>query len=214
MNTEPNHDEVIDQVLAALRRAAPPEGMEARIAARIAGETASPAPGRRRLASLTPSAAWWRGAIAGGVAATLLLSAAAFIRTQFKAFETQAHVTVKKVFDARQATTKALSPDMVQVNQSQSAACPAPAVRRVRIAIASYMPPSLPIASFAPSHPPPVLPPTTQERELLQVARTVDPKILASLNPESQARLEAEDREQFNKFFAAPPAPQSTNANQ
>ena len=211
MNTEPNHDEAIDKVLAALRRAAPPEGLETRIASRIARESASPAPARRRLPSLAPSAAWWRGAIAGAAAATLRLSATALVQHGSKAARRMPHDAERISVGQQQITPASLSPNTAQVTGSHSAPCPTPAIRRVRTDIPASTPPSPHYASFAPSHPLPVLPPTTQERELLQVARTADPKMLASVNPESQAKLEAEDREQFNKFFAAPP---STNANQ
>jgi hypothetical protein len=62
-------------------------------------------------------------------------------------------------------------------------------------------------ASFAPSHPAPVLPLTAEERALARLARTADPKLLAALSPETQARVEAQEADNYNKFFAPPPAP-------
>ena len=65
MDTDHNqHDEAIDKVLTALRDAAPPQGMEARIAQRLA-QTPSPAPAsafgwRALFTSSAMAATWWR----------------------------------------------------------------------------------------------------------------------------------------------------------
>jgi hypothetical protein len=71
----------------------------------------------------------------------------------------------------------------------------------------------MPSTSFAPSHPAPVLPLTAQERALVRLAQTADPKLLASLTPETQAKLEAQEADDYNKFFAPPPAPPMTDVN-
>ena len=42
---------------------------------------------------------------------------------------------------------------------------------------------------------------TSQERGLIQLVRTADPQQLASMSSEAQARLKAQDAEQFDKFF-------------
>jgi hypothetical protein len=52
-----------------------------------------------------------------------------------------------------------------------------------------------------------VLPLTAQERALIELARTADPKMLVALSPETQAKVEAQEEDNFNKFFAPPPAP-------
>jgi hypothetical protein len=57
------------------------------------------------------------------------------------------------------------------------------------------------------SHPIPSSPLTTQERELIRLAQTTDPKVLATMNSEHQAQLEAENAAQFEKFFTPPPRP-------
>jgi hypothetical protein len=62
-------------------------------------------------------------------------------------------------------------------------------------------------ASFAPSHPAPVLPLTAQERALVRLVQTADPKLLAALSPETQARVDAQEADNYNKFFAPAPAP-------
>jgi hypothetical protein len=62
-------------------------------------------------------------------------------------------------------------------------------------------------ASEAPSHPAPVQPLTEQERALIQLAQNADPKLLAALSPETQARIEAQEADNYNKFFTPPTAP-------
>jgi hypothetical protein len=80
-------------------------------------------------------------------------------------------------------------------------------------AVPIYRAESLPSASFAPSHPAPVQPLTAQERALIQLARTADPRLLASLTPETQAKVAAQQADDYNKFFAPPPAPPTTDVN-
>jgi hypothetical protein len=48
---------------------------------------------------------------------------------------------------------------------------------------------------------------TDQERELARLAQTADPRLLTALAPETQAKLDAQETDNFNKFFAPPPAP-------
>jgi hypothetical protein len=42
---------------------------------------------------------------------------------------------------------------------------------------------------------------------LARLAQTADPRLLAALAPETQAKLDAQETDNFNKFFAPPPAP-------
>jgi hypothetical protein len=46
---------------------------------------------------------------------------------------------------------------------------------------------------------------TSQERELVRLVRTTDPKVLATLNSETDAKVEAREEAEFDKFFAPPP---------
>jgi hypothetical protein len=59
----------------------------------------------------------------------------------------------------------------------------------------------------APSKPAPELPLTAQERELVRLARSVDPNQLVALDDTTQAKMEAEDAAEFERFFTPPPAP-------
>jgi len=56
------HDDAIDKTLAALKRAAPPDGMETRILQRLQQQPAPAAPFRWRdlLTGSALAAAWWR----------------------------------------------------------------------------------------------------------------------------------------------------------
>jgi hypothetical protein len=208
MNIDPHQDPQIDQVLQALRRSIPPEGMEARIASHIAQQTTSPAPTRSRIGSLVPSASWWRGAITGAAFAMLAMGAVLSI----------IHIT-SPVERSRQAIptnplATAATPRASTVNYS--AASGPPCLHPALLRKASVSPPPIstqlvaqtpPSESTAPSRPAPVLPLTAQERALIELARTADPKQLAVLNSETQAKKEAEDAAEFNKFFATPPRP-------
>jgi hypothetical protein len=192
-----NHDDAIDKTLAALKTAAPPEGMEARILQRL--QQHAPAAPFRWSDLLTGSAlaaAWWRGALSGATTAILLVGALLLAqhglrsRPQYTPFAA-----------GNNSAVRALSPATLPVAASApaSAGCPAHAqVHRAQ---------TLSSASFAPSHPAPELPLTAQERALVRLVQTADPRLLASLEPETQAKVEAQEADDFNKFFTPPPAP-------
>src|SRR4051812_43628015 len=67
------HDDAVDKVLAALKNAAPPDGMEARITQRLDHHTAATAQSgwRDLLAGSTLAIVWWRGALSGFAVAAL-----------------------------------------------------------------------------------------------------------------------------------------------
>jgi hypothetical protein len=66
----------------------------------------------------------------------------------------------------------------------------------------------------APSHPAPELPLTAEERELVHLARTADPQVLATINPETQAKLLTQEAAEFEHFFAPPPTPAAKQNNE
>ena len=194
-------DNAIDKVLAALRDAAPPEGMDSRIAARLAQHAQTqPAPSRWRnlLTGQSLAAAWLRGAAAGAAFALLAVAAMLALR----------HAPVPQ--PQRAASTPSAA-HITPVSETHSAPCPSPAVLRVpRTAPPNAHPTLLAQARVdtqAPSLPAPALPLTAQERGLVQIARTGDPKALANINPETEAKLLAQQSAEFEKFFAPPPAP-------
>jgi hypothetical protein len=199
MGIRPNQsDAAIDKVLAALNAAPPPEGLETRIAARIAAQPAPAAsPWRDLFTGYTLTAAWWRGAAIG--AATAMLAVAAVLVLQHKAPS------------PNRITANAPAPTAIPVKVSGSPAgpCAQPAVLRMRTpAVPATETASAPATEVAaPSHPAPVLPLTAQERELAHLAKTTDPRVLATLTSEHQAQLEAQNAADFAKFFAPPPTP-------
>ena len=208
MGTENSqHDDAIDKVLASLREATPPEGMQTRIAQRLANPATSlptTTHWRDLLAGSTPAGAWWRGAIIGAATATFVIGAVLLIhRTLPAPLQSVAAInTVRPVSTPPQPTL---------ASQSRAIPCARPAVLRVATAVPAHEPEDLRAETYAestaPSRPAPVLPLTPQERSLARLARTADPRELASLNPEFQARLEAEHAAEFARFFAPPPSP-------
>jgi hypothetical protein len=182
MGTQPNQpDTAIDKTLAALNTATPPQGLEARIAHRLAAQPAPASLWRERF-----PAAWWRGAATG--AAFALLAVTVILLFQ--------HKTPLRNHIAANAPAPLASP--VRVSGTP---CAHPAILR------THTPAASPAIEIAASHSIPTSPLTPQERELLRLAQTADPRALATLNPEHQAQLEAENAAQFEKFFTPPPPP-------
>ena len=94
MNTNPNQpDAAIDKTLAALNAAAPPEGMEARIAHRLA----QPAPAASRFAGPAFTADWLRGAVTGAAAAMLVTGLVLFAGHHARVRPDPGHATPKEI---------------------------------------------------------------------------------------------------------------------
>jgi hypothetical protein len=215
-----NHDDAIDQTLAALKTAAPPEGMEARILQRL--QQHAPAAPFRWSDLLTGSAlaaAWWRGALSG--AATVMLLAGAVLLAQHGLRSRPQYTPFAA---GNNSAVRALAPATLPVAASApaSAGCPAHAqVHRAWVGSTTgetiqapvHRAQTLSSASFAPSHPAPELPLTAQERALVRLVQTADPKLLAALSPETQAKVDAQEADNYNKFFAPPPPPPTTDVN-
>ena len=208
-----HHDEAVDKVLAVLRDTAPPEGMQARIHQRLAAAPTS-TPGshwpvvvsrwKAVFAGSTLAGAWARGALSG--AAVALLAVAAVLLLQHSSRTNHSQVAANNS-DAPHAIPPAATPvSAAPIAQPHSVPCVSPHLLRAQVPVSApgniYRP-----ASFAPSHPAPELPLTAQERELARLAQTADPRLLAALAPEMQAKLDAQETDNFNKFFAPPPAP-------
>jgi hypothetical protein len=205
-----NHDDAIDKTLAALKTASPPQGMEARILQRMQQHaSAAPAEFRWRdmLTGSALAAAWWRGALSGAATAMLLVGALLLAQHSLR---------TKQPAVSQIAVTRNLAPAALPVTasapnapsrESRANPCATLGLPRTAHIVPAYRAETLPSASFTPSHPAPVLPLTAQERALVRLVQTADPKLLASLEPETQAKVEAQEADDFNKFFAPPPAP-------
>jgi len=207
MEHQPNQpDDAIDKTLAALRNAAPPEGMEARIAHRLQQPVAPSSYWRDLFAATTPSAFWLRGAFTG--AAVALLAVCAVLLAQHA-------LQPKHPQPPPQASARQTAPSVVPVKASSldtaSTPCANPSRLRVRVAPKAVL---LRTAGDSQRHPILAGPLTAQERALIQLARTADPQQLASLNSESQAKLKAQDADEFERFFAPPAHPKTPDENE
>ncbi len=218
------HDDAVDKVLAALKNAAPPDGMEGRIAQRLAQQANAahdvPFCWRNMFAGSAFPGPWWRGAATGAAAAMLITGAVLFAGHLMPVRADRVQTMAKQ-----DALVRDVAPTVVAFNTSSHTApaaeshgkpCASPSVLRVR----SLAPPpsdkkllaESQAENVAPSRPAPELALTAQERGLARLVRTADPKELVSLNSETQAKLQAKDEADFDKFFA-PPAPAVAKEN-
>ncbi len=203
-------DRAIDAVLAALRDADPPVGMEIRILDALEGHRSSqPVPATRsslpaRLAGLprTPLA----GALAASLAVASLATAAFLHPARHKSPDTSA---------PQRTGTQAPQPkpaDLAsEIHDSHRSPTGAPH-SRPSLKIPPTAPPTdldtLALSeSLAPSQPAPPLPLTPQEQLLMRVLHRRDPEPLTDLNGELRAKREAEQLADFDKFFKDPPQP-------
>ena len=200
-------DAAIDKTLAALNSAAPPEGLESRIAARIAAQPApAVSPWRDRLTGYTLASAWWRGALTG--AATAILAGCAVLLFQHHSQAAQPPFTSSQAHGSVPPPVTAVAQMKTDAKSALANPCP-PGSGAMQLRHASAPTPTLLRAAITQRHPILSGPLTAQERGLLLLARTADPQQLAMLNSEAQAKVKAEDADQFEKFFA-PPAPPKT----
>jgi hypothetical protein len=201
-------DETIQRVLVGLRDAEAPDGMERRIVDalenRASGHAAWYARGWKQFWKPVPerlnaTQTWARRiALASTVAVCFVIAVINRERvpTQPKLRD---HVAVS-------------APEVVAVGAAQIAHAPStyPSARiRTRTPAPkrslSNVHDSAALAEIhAASHPAPIAPLTQEEKLLRQIALRGDPQALAMLNPQIQARREAESEEEFLKFIEEP----------
>jgi hypothetical protein len=174
-------DGTIERLLAGLRDAEAPAGIEVRILNALDGMEAREAPA---------SASLWRPAMAMLLACTVLTLAV----TLHQHRRAPANMINRSTStDARQATVpEVVAPKESTVRRRTASRVP---VRRPR-----DLPPAgeTQTASF----PAPPLPLTEQERLLLRLAHRGDADDMAVLNPDVRAAQTAKATEQFQQFFA------------
>jgi len=203
-----NHDDAINKTLSALKSAAPPEGMEARILQRLQQHAnaapAAPFHWRDLLTGSALAVAWWRGALSGVATALLFVGTLLLAQHSLRTISGHAQPAVSQVHAPHN-----LAPVVASAPNAPSHAnpCVTPNLLHARHIVPAYRAEASFTASFAPSHPAPVLPLTAQERALVRLVQTVNPKQLASFNFDAQEKAEAQEIDDFNKFFTPPPAP-------
>jgi hypothetical protein len=174
-----NPDEAINKVLTALANPKPPAGMERRILEVASAEvTAGPKPAR------------W--ALGYGIPVAISLAALLWIAKTYPydPIKTPPQIAV-------------IEPHPVVVPQAATTlAAQRPA--RLTASVSRNQHHTTSAFVLAKSYPAPPMPLTEQEKLLLRVVRKGDPEELAMLNPETRARREAQDTDQFHQFFEHP----------
>ena len=195
-----NSDEAVDRVLAGLREAEAPEGMERRIL-EAAGERASQ---RKSVPWRLAGAMSWATAAAGVavVAGMLCWSSLRSSRTGDHAGEQsvmpkgRVEVASRSIPEPERKSAKAVKETPITpVRRSQASTRPGKMVR-VRARGVTDGRKVLPA-----SYPAPPMPLTEQERLLLRVARKADPTEIAMLDPAVRATRDEEEKAQVEKFF-------------
>ncbi len=196
-----NSEEAVEKVLAGLRSAEAPDGMQSRIAAALANHaTTRPGPVGRRFAAITPL----RCAIAAAAVLAIVWTAPAVRRFAHAPMQSKA---------ASPATPSliATTPDTPTVRTQSPSRPQAPAkARPITWTNAPNTKPVLDMEAIAldemraPSQPPPPIPLTEQEKLLLRITRNRNPVQLASLNPAMRAERDAQEEADYQSFFEPP----------
>jgi hypothetical protein len=193
------HDD-LEKVLAALNKATPPIGMEARIAQRLPEGPPTP--------SVSLAVTWWRGALTGAAAAALAIGVVLLAQHRLSAPQTaHQNPASPQIMPARNAP---LTPVALQAGQP----CSSPAITRIHKAAPVPLVTAAREESVQPSRPAPTPPLTAEERGLVRLAHIANPNELATLNPEIHARLVAQEEADFAKFFTPPPKPKPVEENE
>jgi hypothetical protein len=164
----------------------------------------------RQPASYTFTSAWWRGAFTGAAAATLA-AALFFFASHLRPHSPQSDRT-NSAAAYNVAHRAVVTPASSGPRDTMQTPCTRPAILPVRhVAPAAAVQTQVAdtrLESSAPSHPAPALPLTAEERGLVQLVHTADPKTLVTLTPEIKAKLQAQEAAEFEKFFSPkPPTP-------
>ena len=210
-NEREDRKDSVETVLKALGSAQAPEGLEARIAARLVQQTSEPVRAggfrwREVLGGGEMAGAWWRGAVVSGAAVAMLavgvvMAAGHFGRGVIGSGEKAGLGVVQQVAPANGAVMQVASREDLE---DRRLPCVGSSALHVKSGGVAQRPDWLrvEIAGRAQLPKEPAL--TAEERSLVRVVRGGDLRELASLNPEVRERLDAEDAAQFQRFFAQP----------
>jgi len=210
-----NPEEAIDKVLAGLRDAEAPVGMEGRILGALEERAAARAGSGWRVWRVLPAVQVGTRYVACGVAVAGLLAIALAIPAIRRIGRpgTQAKVKMAAV---KTVTSSAPDADF-EANRTNDARPP------LRAAGKQIVEMSAPEAAttessdelamsemLAPSHPAPPMPLTDQERLLVRLVRGSDQVELAMLDSRLDALKDAEEKAEFQRFFVQPTIVQPT----
>jgi hypothetical protein len=194
-------DASLQTVLAALRTAAPPPGMESRILAAM--EQAA-----MQQAASTPARAPWLQPRRLWLTTATSLAAIVLLAIVFHPRPTPPQA------GTHSPSPTQLPPQTVRTAPSAiAAATPAQPERRRKSETTGHQAghrathdpsrdASLEADLHAPSYPAPPAPLTNEEKLLLRVAHHTAPQELASLTPDVRARQDVESKTEFQRFFA------------
>ncbi|WP_263382942.1 hypothetical protein [Granulicella arctica] len=190
MRERNEHDEAIDKVLAGLRDVDPSPGMNRRIltAARERASVQSSSPWYR-LGFAWPSRSLATGLLASAAVATIVVIALFAMNSRpIAPPSSQARLSPKLPVTVSPVSSP------VPVNDARPRLVRSVQPVRDRARVTSRQPQLV-------SYPAPPMPLTEQEKLLLQIIHKNDPVEIALLNPDLRSRREAEDRDNFQKFF-------------
>lgn len=180
-------DESVERVLAGLREAAAPVGMEQRVMRAVEERAANTVRQGR-------GAGWVAAWIAAGCTAALIVAAAVVPAIRHSIAPAEPQTSSARVRVAAPNSQMAGGHAIYAVERPVVRSRASVRVRRVAAARARN-------AGMATSRPAPPQPMTKEERLLLEVAHKQDPKALELLNPEAQRAQEMEAKAEFDRFF-------------
>jgi cytoskeletal protein RodZ len=179
-------DRTIERLLAGLRDAEPPGGMERRILEALHG---------REAREVAASASLWRRPLRPAIA--MLLACTVILMVGIAVHHQQRHPPATLSHSTRADLRQTTRPEVVVQKVST-------VPRRTTSRIPVRHPHDAPGAgeTQTASFPAPPLPLTEQERLLLRLAHRGDADNMAILNPDTRAAQTAKAAEQFQQFFA------------
>ncbi len=214
-------EEAIEKMLAGLRDAEAPAGMERRILEAIEDRAiARSRSGWRRFRPI-----WLVGSV-GPVRGRFLAGGVAFAGVLAVVLAVLAIPAIHRLEHAAPQPKSSTSPGsprpaaasglVAEVARPQPSGASARPMVKTRVRRAGDLRDSDSVAfqEVPASHPAPPMPLTEQEKLLLRIAHTGDPVELAMLNPEIRARREAQGEAEFKEFFPPPPPIKETADDQ
>jgi hypothetical protein len=208
-------DDAVEKVLRGLRDAPTPEGMEARIAQRLAvaaqdsGTRAAALGWRSFFAGYGQSGVWWRGAVSGAAVAMLAMGAVMLMQHEARGRARQEQRASSGGSVRGGGVVPAAGAEVAVAAQARP--CAGPGLLRARRETPAPSGEAVRTASAGRPEPLADAPLTAEERGLVRLVQVADPRELSTLNPEVQEQLEAKEAEEFKSFFPTPPPPKDVD---